>query len=535
MLPKAPADRLRGRAKTATGQVCALLRRKELTLKRRRPITTICEILLPVGLCSLVLLSKLAASTQTEMGNTTYTQSSYAGAVETLGPQSWLEASFAAHAQADDVSLILSHFNVSKLAVNAIPPLALFLLYASETGAAPFDGSFLAVAPDTAEVRQLLALQFWAVMHHPQFQRAESTWRGLRLLLRKCNFRKGLQLDLLDVSWADAAQAFSLHVHEPEMAGTSSLTPSLVVLDYPMGVGNADLEQCQAMAEQAEEVQVTLLTSVELGFFGLDEPAGINDLRLVSSLLDEPQYTKFRALRDKDCARWLGVAQGRFLLRQPYLQGDRGAGGMAEPVAASSDLLWGSPVWLVAALVARSQAEVGWPTEITGLQSGSVEDLPTHIFPGPGGRDMHIPLEAFASQTLGDDLAHRGFIAVTCAPEGDSAYLLRAPILHPPGHFSDPGATDNARRMATLGYQLLVSRMADLLGRHKAQLVSGKGPGEIQAGLQGFFSSLVGGSGQGAGATVNLGQSGNRMLAEIQIRMGREVMNGVSVNFTIPV
>ena len=49
------------------------------------------------------------------------------------------------------------------------------------------------------EARGVLGAQLWAVMHHPEFQRTEATWRGLKFLLRKCNFRKGMQLDLLDV------------------------------------------------------------------------------------------------------------------------------------------------------------------------------------------------------------------------------------------------------------------------------------------------------------------------------------------------
>ena len=401
-----------------------------------------------------------------------------------------------------------------------------------ETGAAASG----ALGACLEHVRALLGRQLWAVLHHPKFQRMEASWRGLRLLVRLCNFRKGLQLDLLDVRREDAAEAFANQVHGPEMAGTSAVTPALVVLDYAVGARQTDLEQLQVMAELAEEAQVPLLSSVELSFFGLHSREQLNNMRLVSNLLDQPQYTAFRALRDKDCSRWLALAAGRFLLREPYQQSGRGAAGLTEPVATDgSDLLWGSPAWLVAGLVARSQAAVGWPSEITGRQNGVIEDLPIHPFPAMGGRQMVIPLEAFVSQSLGDDLGRQGFVAFTCAPEGDAAYLLRAPILHPPGRFTEQGATDNARQMATLGYQLLVSRLADLLGRHKAALVAGKGEAEIKGALQGFFLALVGESGPGAGAEVRLGHHGGRLIAEIAIRMGRDVMNGAAVNFTIPV
>ena len=387
------------------------------------------------------------------------------------------------------------------------------------------------------EARGLLGRQLWAVMHHPEFQRAEATWRGLRFLVRQCNFREGFQLDLLDVRREDAVAAFSRHVHEPELAGTSAVTPALVLVDFPMSGPEVGLDLLTELAELAEEAQVPLLASVELGFFGLTSRAEISGMRLVSGLLDGAEYTRFRGLRDKDSSRWLALAFGRFLLREPYRKGSRGAADVSldEPEGEDGrELLWGAPTWMAAGLVARSQAAVGWPTEITGMEGGVVEDLAIHPFKGVGG-ERHIPLEAFVPQALGDDLARAGFLAFTCAPEGDSAYLLRAPILHPPGRFTEQGATDNARRMATLGYQLLVNRLADLLGRHKAGLVAGKGEAEIKAGLQGFFMGLVGDSGPGAGVMVRLGHGGGRLLAEIAIRMGRDVMNGAEVNFTIPV
>jgi len=381
------------------------------------------------------------------------------------------------------------------------------------------------------DARGLMARQLWAVIHHPEFKRAEATWRGLRFLARQCKLGRGLQLDLLDVRRDDAAASFSRHVHEPELAGSSEVTPALVLVDFPVTGPEAGLGLLQELAELAEDAQVPLLASVELGFFGLTSREEMGGMRMVSGLLDGAEYTRFRALRDKACSRWLALASGRFLLREPYRQGSRGSAGLDEPAEA---LLWGAPAWMAAGLVARSQAAVGWPTEITGMEGGVVEDLPIVPYKGAGG-ERHIPLEAFVPQSLGDDQARAGFLAFTCAPEGDAAYLLRAPILYPPGRFTEQGATDNARQMATLGYQLLVSRLADLLGRHKAGLVIGKGEGEIKAGLQGFFMGIVGESGPGAGVVVRLGHGGGRMLAEINIRMGRDVMNGAEVNFTIPV
>ena len=57
------AERKARRASPAQ-QVRTLVVRKELLLKRRRSICTTCELSLPIVLCGLVLLSKLAPDTQ---------------------------------------------------------------------------------------------------------------------------------------------------------------------------------------------------------------------------------------------------------------------------------------------------------------------------------------------------------------------------------------------------------------------------------------------------------------------------------------
>ena len=143
---------------TASQQVRTLLWRKELPLKCRRPITSLCEVALPVLLCGLVLLSRLAKDTQVSVGNITYVQDSYERAAFTLSPIAFGEAQALSHARADDIQEVLQGLNHSNLTgvPNAIWPLALYLEYAAGTGLAPFDGNFLAVAPDVPQVRQLL-------------------------------------------------------------------------------------------------------------------------------------------------------------------------------------------------------------------------------------------------------------------------------------------------------------------------------------------------------------------------------------------
>jgi type VI secretion system protein ImpC len=385
--------------------------------------------------------------------------------------------------------------------------------------------------------RDLLADQLFSIMHHPDFRRLEATWRGLWFLVKRTNFRRGVQLELLDAPRDGLLEALERGVYRPEMEGLSSVAPSLVAVPRAFDNAPGQMELLQALAERCEELQVPLLAGMSFEFFGLEQAAGTTGLPYVGRLLEQTDYTKWRSLRDKDCSRWLALAFNRFLLRAPYKPKDRAALGLRERTGSPQERLWGDPVWAVLSLVTRSHARTGWPTQITGIEDGEVENLPLHSFDGDPSRPMKIPLQAFIPEALARDLAAAGFVALTCAPEGDSAYVFRAPVAHRPEAFTEDRATDTSRAMHTLPYHLLLSRIADALATNRAGLVGGRPPQEAQQALQAFLAGLVADTGHGAGAVVTLGPhpgDADRMLAELQIRTGREVLGGVEVNLAIP-
>lgn len=125
-------------------QLRTLLLRKELLLKRTRPATSICELLLPALLCALLILGVSVSSTDSHPDKS-YVPATMADALRTLGPKTI-------------VPLFLENILMSSFTGNTlpppmgIPPLGLYLGYAnlasktSKKLVAPFDGTYLAVA-----------------------------------------------------------------------------------------------------------------------------------------------------------------------------------------------------------------------------------------------------------------------------------------------------------------------------------------------------------------------------------------------------
>ncbi|KAL1503435.1 hypothetical protein AB1Y20_011923 [Prymnesium parvum] len=142
MPPVAPIER---HPSSTLSQLATLLARKELLLKRTRPITTICELLLPALLCALLILGVSLSNLES--------------APDRLYAPPNLTAAYASLSPAAVAPLFLSNFVSGALAQSSlppplgVPPLGLYLAYAYWISAlrpskplAPFDGTFLAFA-----------------------------------------------------------------------------------------------------------------------------------------------------------------------------------------------------------------------------------------------------------------------------------------------------------------------------------------------------------------------------------------------------
>jgi type VI secretion system protein ImpC len=53
-----------------------------------------------------------------------------------------------------------------------------------------------------------ISRQLDAVMHHPEFQKVESLWRGLKQLVDNTDYRQNVKPEILDVSKDDLRQDF---------------------------------------------------------------------------------------------------------------------------------------------------------------------------------------------------------------------------------------------------------------------------------------------------------------------------------------
>jgi type VI secretion system protein ImpC len=368
-----------------------------------------------------------------------------------------------------------------------------------------------AVETMIAEIDRKLSRQLDAILHHESFQRLEASWRSLKMLVDRTDFRENIRIEMLSVSKADLHADFE---DAPDIT-TSGLYKlaytaeygqfggepyGAIVGDYEFGPGPQDLALLQKVASVASMAHAPFLSAASPRFFGIDNFTKLPGLNDLGALFEGPQYAKWRSFRDSDDARSVGLTAPRFLLRLPY-------GPDTAPVKAFNyeeevegchqSYLWGNTAFALASRLADSFAKYRWCPNIIGPQSGgSVENLPLHQYEWMGEVETKCPTEAMISERREFELAEEGFISLSMRKGSDNACFFSANSCQRPKTFGNSiegkAAETNHRLGTQLPYLLVVNRLAHYLKvLQREQIGSWKDRATLQDELQRWLSQFV--------------------------------------------
>ena len=346
----------------------------------------------------------------------------------------------------------------------------------------------MTIAPSTeaminariAQIDRLISEQLDEILHHEEFQRLESTWRGLKYLMDRSETGENLKIKVLNVSKKDLLKDFQRSsefdqsalfkkVYEEEF-GTFGGTPfGAMVGDYYFGKSGPDVELLERMSQVAAAAHAPFLTAPAPDMLSLDSFSELDSPRDLAKVFDTTEYAKWKSFRQSDDARYVALAMPRVLMRQPY--GSSGvpveAFDYQEEVDGSTHdrYLWGNAAFALAARVTDAFAKYGWCATIRGVESGGlVEGLPVHNFRTESGDvAMKCPTETVITDRREKELADLGFAPLVHQKGTDKAAFFSVQSAQKPKVYDKDAATANARISAQLPYIFAVSRFAHYL------------------------------------------------------------------------
>jgi len=336
-----------------------------------------------------------------------------------------------------------------------------------------------------AEIDRKLSEQINHIIHHEDFKALEGSWRGLAHLVKNTETDEMLQIKVMNVSKKDLTKNLKKfkgvawdqsplfkQIYEEEY-GTFGGNPfGCFVGDYYWDHSPEDVDTLAGIGQICAASHAPFISSAGPKLMGMESWQDLNKPRDLTKIFEQKEYLPWKALRDSEDSRYIGLTLPRFLARLPY-------GSKTVPVEGfhfeedaegpdHSKYIWSNAAYAMGTNITRAFKLYGWCTQIRGRESGgTVADLPCHTFPTTDGdTDVKCPSEIAIPDRREAELAKNGLIPLCYVKNSTDAVFVGAQSLQKPKVFIGKGArdaNDSAQLSARLPYLFASCRFAHYL------------------------------------------------------------------------
>jgi type VI secretion protein, EvpB/VC_A0108 family len=329
-----------------------------------------------------------------------------------------------------------------------------------------------------AEIDRKMSEQVNAIIHNEEFQMVESSWRALKFLIDRTDFRQNITIEIISLSKEDLLQDFEdapevmtsglyKHLYTAEYGQYGGQPVGAVIANYDFGPSPQDVKLLQKVASVSAMAHAPFIAAASKDFFGIESWDALSRLKDLRSVMEMPQYSRWNQFRQSEDARYVGLTLPKFLLRLPYCEDSVSVDTFMfqEQVEEMDDFCWGNTAFAFATRLTDSFAKYRWCTNIIGPQGGgTVENLPRYQFRASGDMHAKIPTQVLLSERWEYELAEEGFISLSMRKGSDNAAFFSANSVQAAKTFPNTAegkeAETNYRLSTQLPYMMLVNRLA---------------------------------------------------------------------------
>jgi type VI secretion system protein ImpC len=339
-------------------------------------------------------------------------------------------------------------------------------------------------------IDESMSRQLAEVMHNPQFQKLEGSWRGLNHLVMNTETSKTLKLRMLNVTkkelFKDLDKAVEFDqselfkkIYEDEFGMPGGEPYGALIGDFEFTNHPEDIDMLDKISGVAAAAHCPFISAADPGLFGMESWTELTKPRDLEKLFMGTRYTKWNSFRDKEDSRYVTLVMPRVLARLPYGASTKSVEafgyeefpldkkGEAKP-ASHDDYCWMNAAYAMGTNMTRAAAETNWCTAIRGRENGgTVENLPVHNFMSTDGELVSkCPTEIAVTDRREKELSDQGFLPLCHYKNTDYSVFFGAQTTQRPKKYtgkSGPDATANAAISARLPYIMAASRIAHYL------------------------------------------------------------------------
>ncbi|HEY6345542.1 MAG TPA: type VI secretion system contractile sheath large subunit [Bryobacteraceae bacterium] len=330
------------------------------------------------------------------------------------------------------------------------------------------------------ELDELISAQLNEVMHAPEFQKMEASWRGLQYLVANTNTSTMLKIKVLNVSKADIKKDFGpindwertalfRKIYEEEYGMLGGQPYACLIGDYEITRHPEDIQFLSNMSNIAAASHAPFLSAASPALFSWDSFTQLAERRDLAQIFDNDLYVQWRDFRKSDDSKYVGLCLPHILLRLPY-------GKDTAPVEEfdfeekvdgrdHKKYLWGNAAYALGARITDAFDRHEWCAAIRGVEGGGlVEGLPYHTFTTDDGlADAKCPTEIAITDRREYEFSKLGFIPLCHYKGTTNAVFMAEQSANQPTQYLNADANANAKLSSQLQYIFAVSRFAHFL------------------------------------------------------------------------
>ncbi len=365
-----------------------------------------------------------------------------------------------------------------------------------------------------AKIDEKLTTQINEIIHNAEYQKLESSWRGLAYTVNNSETDASLKLQVMNVSKSELDRELRMYpgakwdqsplfkkIYEAEFGQLGGQPFGALVGDFYFDHSSSDVRLLRDLGKIAAAAHAPFISSAAPQLLGLDSWNELGNPRDLSTVFDTPEYAGWHSLRDSENSRYLALTLPRVLSRSPYGQN-------GEPVDEfnfeevtdgheGKQYAWMNAAHAMAVNINRAHKEYGWTVQIRGVQSGGeIGSLPVHNFDaGDGSTDMKCPTEFAISDRREGELSKSGLISLVHRKNTDRAAFIGAQSLYRPKKYQNEEATASDNLSSRIPYIFAVSRFSHYLKCMVRDMIgSNKERDQIERELQSWITQYVHGN-----------------------------------------
>ena len=331
-----------------------------------------------------------------------------------------------------------------------------------------------------AQIDHLLSLQLNEILHHPQFQKLEGSWRGVKYLMDNSETGVGLKIRVMNVTKKELLRdiekapefdqsALFKKVYEEEYGVFGGAPFGALIGDYEFGKNPEDMALLEGVSHIAAQAHAPFVSAASPDLLNMESYQQLDAPRDLAKIFDSTEYAKWKSFRQSEDSRYVALALPRTLGRLPY-------GTDTKPIdefvyeehvdgTDHSKYLWMNAAYALGTKMTQSFSLYGMCVAMRGVEGGGlVEGLPTHNFAtDEGDVAMKCPTEVPITDRREKELADLGFVPLVHCKGTDYAAFFSVQSCQKPKTYDTDSANANARLATQLPYIMAVSRFAHYL------------------------------------------------------------------------